>query len=386
MAEIITFGSSEDKKLEHIKKEGILKKIGNLIHSFKSLDKFTRSQIIAIAFVIIATPTIVGGYLILHPKADTFTGDIGTAITYNNPYGSFHIYSSPAPSPFPNYPIDPQALSLFNKMNLARTGAGLPALLADSAMTCVANKKTQDEDNFNYFDHPSPDHNGEDTWGWAFAPCGVYSYTTAGENLGQDSYPPDATDAETNYIYDLFMGSTEHRGNILGTIWKTMGVSRRYDVSRGEWIWAVEFLTDKISPVTYIAQSPSPTPTPTVSPTSTPNQTFTPSPTPIGTPIPTSTPIPTPTPTPKPITYSPATYYCNYGGATGYSYKNVSTGICTNGTYTTFYHSPTCPTSSANLGKSVLIQPCNYIYYSSANCSGSIAGYNVCTSRTVTSN
>lgn len=107
---------------------------------------------------------------------------------------------------------------------------------------------------------------------------------------------------------------------------------------------------------------------------------------------PTLTPTPrpptpsTPPPPPPATTYNPGTYYCTYGGATGYSYRNSATGVCTNGTYTGFYHSPTCTTTSANLGKAVLIQPCSYTYYSSSNCSGSTVGYHQCTSRTVTSN
>lgn len=100
-------------------------------------------------------------------------------------------------------------------------------------------------------------------------------------------------------------------------------------------------------------------------------------------PPPTSTPKPAP---PAPTTYNPGTYYCNLGGATGYSYRNGATGVCTNGTYTGFYHSPTCTTNSTKLGQAVLIQPCNYTYYSSANCTGSVVGYHQCTSRTVTSN
>ncbi len=84
-------------------------------------------------------------------------------------------------------------------------------------------------------------------------------------------------------------------------------------------------------------------------------------------------------------TYYPSSYYCasGYGGVTAGSYKNTSTGVCTRGTYTGFYHSPTCTTTAADVGSTVRIQPCTYIYYASSDCSGSNAGYNQCTQVTV---
>lgn len=138
--------------------------------------------------------------------------------------------------------------------------------------------------------------------------------------------------------------------------------------------------------VSCLKANPAPTYYPPYSGIPTPNPTPTPPPASNPTPTPTPTFKPTATPTTAPKTFNPATYYCNIGGATGYSYKNTGTGVCTNGTYTSFYHSPTCTATSANLGTSVLIQPCNYVYYSSQGCTGSIVGYHRCTSRTVTSN
>ena len=80
---------------------------------------------------------------------------------------------------------------------------------------------------------------------------------------------------------------------------------------------------------------------------------------------------------------SPSSYYPLNSGGTAHSYLNVSTGVCTQGTYTGYYTAPAVSTTNSDNGKSVKIQPCSYDYYSTTNCTGSPIGYNLCSSATV---
>lgn len=75
--------------------------------------------------------------------------------------------------------------------------------------------------------------------------------------------------------------------------------------------------------------------------------------------------------------------YSQYGNVAAQSYNNGSS--CTNGNYSGFWHTISSITNS-DCGKNVTIQPCNYIYYSSSSCIGSIKGYNQCSSRIISCN
>lgn len=77
---------------------------------------------------------------------------------------------------------------------------------------------------------------------------------------------------------------------------------------------------------------------------------------------------------------SPTTYLSTLGGATALSYRNGA-GVCTNGTYTNFWHAWVTSTSADN-GKSVP-SGCQYTYFQNAGCSGTTAGYGLCGSTTV---
>jgi uncharacterized protein YkwD len=172
--------------------------------------------------------------------------------------------------------------------NQARTSRGLPALKVDSALTSIARWRSKDMIVRDYFSHSIPNPPG----GRVFNEMDRrgYCYSLAGENIGWNNYPDDVA---TQQIQQMFMASSGHRANILGTRWDHIGVGA-YKGPTGKKIWTVLF-ADKCGSA--------PAPKPTVKPTPRPVPKATPRPTVRATPRP--TPKPTLKPTPKPVVTPP---------------------------------------------------------------------------------
>ncbi|MDI2586413.1 MULTISPECIES: SafA/ExsA family spore coat assembly protein [unclassified Psychrobacillus] len=98
-------------------------------------------------------------------------------------------------------------------INIERANAGLPALKDDWELARVAEAKSQDMHDKNYFDHTSP------TYGSPFDMMKAYgvTYKAAGENIakGQQS----ASD-----VVKAWMNSEGHRANILNKNFTHIGV------------------------------------------------------------------------------------------------------------------------------------------------------------------
>ena len=106
--------------------------------------------------------------------------------------------------------------------NEQRKQNGLPALQADPKLSGVAQKKSEDMRQNNYFSHTSP------TYGSPFdmmRDFGV-SYKTAGENIAQGQPTPEA-------VVQAWMDSPGHRENILKREFTHIGVG--YDASGHHW-------------------------------------------------------------------------------------------------------------------------------------------------------
>lgn len=174
---------------------------------------------------------------------------------------------------------------LIQLTNESRAAAGLPALKTDADLTSMARWRSKDMGDRDYFSHAIPP-DGKKVFDYLKADG--YCYKAAGENIGTSSYPDDVV---TQRIHNLFMGSSSHRANILGT-WTNIGVGA-YKDAEGNHLFTVLFSVP-------CSSTPSPTPTPTPTPTPNPTPTPAPTPTPNPTPTPTPNPNPTPTPTPKP--------------------------------------------------------------------------------------
>lgn len=98
-------------------------------------------------------------------------------------------------------------------VNIERTKEGLSPLKISNELSSVANKKSQDMADNNYFSHTSP------TYGSPFDMMKQFgiNYTSAGENIAQGY-----SSAES--VMNGWMNSPGHRANILSSNFGTLGV------------------------------------------------------------------------------------------------------------------------------------------------------------------
>lgn len=101
---------------------------------------------------------------------------------------------------------------ILEKINIARTENGLPALTLDSLLTATAQTKAKDMVENNYFSHTSP------TYGSPFEMmqnAGI-TYIAAGENIAGNNDIDDAINS--------FLNSEEHSKNILSNSYNYIGI------------------------------------------------------------------------------------------------------------------------------------------------------------------
>ncbi|HZH62605.1 MAG TPA: CAP domain-containing protein [Metabacillus sp.] len=118
--------------------------------------------------------------------------------------------------------ISQVAQQVIDLTNAERKRNGLPALKADSQLSGVAQKKSEDMRQNNYFSHTSP------TYGSPFdmmRDFGV-SYKTAGENIAQGQQSPQE-------VVQAWMNSEGHRKNILSQDFTHIGIG--YDSNGHHW-------------------------------------------------------------------------------------------------------------------------------------------------------
>ena len=173
--------------------------------------------------------------------------------------------------------------------NQSRAASGLRALRVDSTLSSVARSRSKDMIVRNYFSHNIPP-SGKQVF--SLLDSKGYCYAVAGENIGWNTYPDDAS---TKTIHKMFMGSSGHRSNILGKRWDVVGIGA-YKSSSGKKMWTVLF-ADKCGSSGGTTPKPKPKPVanpatkPVVRPKATPAPT--PKPTPVPTPVRTMPPEPT---------------------------------------------------------------------------------------------
>ena len=136
--------------------------------------------------------------------------------------------------------------------NRSRAAAGLRSLRIDSSLTSIARWRSRDMSRRDYFSHSIPGY------GSVFDKLSAdgYCFHLAGENIGWNTYPDDVATSE---IHQMFMGSSSHRHNILGSSWEVIGVGA-YKGSDGKKLWTVLF-ADKCGGGSPIASHPKPKPT-----------------------------------------------------------------------------------------------------------------------------
>jgi len=176
---------------------------------------------------------------------------------------------------------------LFTLTNQARASAGLAPLRNDSQLHSLAEWRAQDMSVRDYFSHEIPP---QGYMVFHYMDQRGIQYVLAGENIGWDNASDDEA---TPMIQQMFMNSPEHRSNILGALWDSMGVGA-YKGTDGKLMYCVLFMESKLA-ATATAK-PTPAPSPTAAATAAPRRTQAPTPGP--TPAPTATPRPAPaTPT-----------------------------------------------------------------------------------------
>ncbi|WP_409276205.1 CAP domain-containing protein [Neobacillus sp. SCS-31] len=113
----------------------------------------------------------------------------------------------------PTAGISQMAQQVIDLTNVQRQQNGLPPLKADTKLSGVALKKSQDMQQKNYFSHTSP------TYGSPFdmmRDFGV-TYTSAGENIAMGQRTPEE-------VVQAWMNSEGHRKNILNRDFTHIGV------------------------------------------------------------------------------------------------------------------------------------------------------------------
>jgi uncharacterized protein YkwD len=176
--------------------------------------------------------------------------------------------------------------------NQARASRGIASLAPDSTLTSIARTRAK-----YIWDNKLLSHTQKDgQTAFTMIRAAGYCYSSAGENIGSNSYPDDQA---TQAMFNWFMGSSTHAANILGTAFDHIGVGayKGNDPSSSFQHVYVMVFADKCASAT-----PTPTPKPTVKPTATPKATpkptLRPTATPRATPRATTT-VAGPTPTPE---------------------------------------------------------------------------------------
>ena len=147
---------------------------------------------------------------------------------------------------------------LFTLTNQDRASAGLNALVDDGYLHSKARWRAKDMADRNYFSHAIPP---DGRMVFDYMQADGYCFRVAGENIGLTTFGD--SDATTT-LEQAFMGSPEHRDNILGT-WADMGVGA-YQAPDGSKLYSVLFSI----PCGVVAPTPTPVPTPVATPVATP--------------------------------------------------------------------------------------------------------------------
>jgi len=177
---------------------------------------------------------------------------------------------------------------LFALTNQDRASAGLSTLVDDGYLHSEARWRAKDMGDRNYFSHEIPP---DGRMVFDYMQSDGYCFRVAGENIGLTTFGD--SDATTT-LEQAFLGSPEHRDNIMGG-WTNMSVGA-YEAPDGRKLYSVLFSI----PCGAVAPTPTPVPTPVATPVPTP--VATPVPTPVATPVPAPvvTPVPVPASTPVP--------------------------------------------------------------------------------------
>lgn len=144
--------------------------------------------------------------------------------------------SVPAPKPVePTVPtqsvsgISSIEMEVIRLVNIERQREGLAPLVASSALSNVARKKSEDMAINNYFSHTSPTYGSSSNMMRTFGINSSYS----GENIAKGQLSAAS-------VVSAWMNSSGHRANIMNPSFKTIGVGH-FQSSNGTNLWTQMF-------------------------------------------------------------------------------------------------------------------------------------------------
>jgi uncharacterized protein YkwD len=143
---------------------------------------------------------------------------------------------------------------LFALTNQDRASAGLSTLVDDGYLHSEARWRAKDMGDRNYFSHEIPP---DGRMVFDYMQSDGYCFRVAGENIGLTTFGD--SDATTT-LEQAFLGSPEHRDNIMGG-WTNMSVGA-YEAPDGRKLYSVLFSI----PCGAVAPTPTPVPTPVATP------------------------------------------------------------------------------------------------------------------------
>ena len=185
--------------------------------------------------------------------------------------------------------------TLWQLLNGDRVNNGLSPLAQNATLVSLARWRSKDMVQRNYFSHTIL---GTSWQVYHYMDADGLKYVWAGENIGWNNGYSDA-DSPIK-MNEGFMGSSEHRANILQPSWTHGGVGA-YGADNVMWGGSLRNMRmyTELFMQAKTASTPAPTPRPTPVPT--------PRPTVAPTPRPTVAPTPAPTASPSPSDEAPAT-------------------------------------------------------------------------------
>ena len=189
--------------------------------------------------------------------------------------------------------------TLWQLLQADRTNNGRNPLIQHSTLVSLARWRSKDMIQRDYFSHTILGTNWQV---YHYMDANGLSYVWAGENIGWNNGYSDADSPVA--VNNGFMGSPEHRANILEPSWTHGGVGA---YGADNIMWGGKMRSPRMYTELFMQAKAAPTPPPTPRPTPvpTPRPTVAPTPRPTVAPTPPPTPVPTIAPTPAP-TSSPS--------------------------------------------------------------------------------
>jgi len=162
-----------------------------------------------------------------------------------------------------SYATDVTSNEILSLTNQQRSSNGIASLRDNAQLDQAAQAKATDMFAKNYWAHNSP----TGATPWSFILDSGYQYSAAAENLAMDFLT-------SNAVLDAWMGSTEHRTNILNGAYSDVGIAVLNGTLQGEQTTLVVAMyaapLHKVAPVVSHTSTPTPTATPAATPASHP--------------------------------------------------------------------------------------------------------------------